>query len=192
MFRYPLTSDFVALFSRRSDSNQHNAVAGDGCSCNSSSGPCPASFTVGDECSRQGLACPWPGSKCGRVVCTCENGPSAFYWTCPSSWCTCTCPCGYSGRVSCESLDCNAQPTDTCPASEADTCALVCADAGRPDARPDARRDRPAGESRPVDGARDSRIDAPPDRAADRAGDRAADQATDGRRDRAGNDRGTE
>jgi len=176
------------------------ATAGHGgCSCNQS-GPCPASFAVGEACKPLGLTCPWPESKCGRTVCTCENAPGGFYWTCPGSgWCTCACSCGYTGRVSCDSLACDAKPDDPCPAGVADVCQLVCSDAGRPDARLDGRRDRQAADAPPVDATRDARKDAPTDRASDRPSDRAKDRAVDraaeGKPDRPGDrggDRGRE
>jgi hypothetical protein len=177
------------------------AAADGGCSCNESSGLCPASFSVGEACKPVGLTCPWPESKCGRTECTCENGPGGFYWTCPGSgWCSCTCPCGYTGKVSCDSLACDAKPEEPCPAELADVCQLVCADGGRPDARLDARRDRPTVDA-PVDATRDAprpdapaidaahdapRESAPADRAmeskppkSDRASDQAGDRKTD-------------
>jgi hypothetical protein len=159
-----------------------------GCSCNESSGLCPAAFGVGEACKPEGLSCPWPESKCGRTACTCENAPGGFYWNCPGSgWCSCTCPCGYTGMVSCDSLACDAKPEDRCPDEVADVCKLVCVDGGRPDARLDARRDRPATDAPPADAARDAPKDAPsdrtveskphkPDRASDRTGDRKTDR----------------
>ena len=154
------------------------AAANAGCSCNNKPPPnaCPASLHVGDSCSVEKLTCPWPESKCNSAVCTCKSGTGGLYWTCASSWCNCTCPCGYTAAVSCDSLDCNAQPEDPCPSDLSAYCDVVCQppDGGRPDARRDkggdSSRDLPPSDSRldaPRDLRHDGRKDAPADRTID-------------------------
>ncbi len=142
-----------------------------GCSCNEELlKPCPAEFTVGELCPQVGMVCPWPGSKCGASTCTCVSQAGGFYWKCHSSWCTCTCPCGYTARTSCDTLECDAEPDAPCPPAAANICEVVCmppdagVDRGRPDVRPDLPRDGPTEAG-----------DGPREAAPDQAGERAPD-----------------
>jgi hypothetical protein len=142
---------------------------GDSPNADSGSAACPATYTVGDSCQREGQRCPYATSMCG-LKCTCRGG----VWTCLTRWCECSCACGKILKSSCELLACSAKATNKCPTAASKHCEVLCWDAGMPDggrdAGPDAKPDGPADlapdhapDLAPPDAAPDQTLDLPPD-----------------------------
>lgn len=107
--------------------------------CSDNGDQCPADFKPGDPCKIVGLICSPPNSECEDTKCICSDEQAGgFFWDCSKvPYCKCTCWCGKIAVNTCEALGCVRRPEEPCPAKAADVCAVVCADAGIPDAGPD-------------------------------------------------------
>lgn len=107
--------------------------------CPDDGSQCPEQFKVGEPCEIEELVCPFPGAECEDAPeCVCANQLGGFYWECNKlPYCRCTCPCGKIAVNTCEALGCVKNPADPCPTKAAPVCAVVCQDAGPPEAGPD-------------------------------------------------------